>query len=46
VPDATIYHIYKTNDPTLDYLFFQSTSGTTYLLDPAEEKAFFIITAE
>ncbi|MCB5261319.1 MAG: hypothetical protein M0Q16_09025, partial [Candidatus Cloacimonetes bacterium] len=46
VPNATIYHIYKTNDPTLDYLFFQSTSGTTYLLDPAEEKAFFKITAE
>ena len=46
VPNATIYHIYKSNDPTLDYLLFESTSGTTYLLDPAEEKAFFKITAE
>ncbi|MDD3562127.1 MAG: hypothetical protein PHR32_00440 [Candidatus Cloacimonetes bacterium] len=46
VPNATIYHIYKSNDPTLDYLLFESTSETTYLLDPAEEKAFFKITAE
>lgn len=46
VPSATTYRIYKSDDPTLDYQFFGSTSETSYLLNPAEGKAFFKITAE
>lgn len=46
VPEASVYHIYKSNDPTLDYELFDTISGTSYILDPAETKAFFKITAE
>ncbi|MDY0127166.1 MAG: hypothetical protein RBR69_03415 [Candidatus Cloacimonadaceae bacterium] len=46
VANANTYNIYKANDPTMGYLLFDSTNGTEYLLDPAEEKAFFKITAE
>ncbi len=46
VPDASVYHIYKSNDPSQDYELFDSISGTSCSLDPAEAKAFFKITAE
>jgi hypothetical protein len=46
IPYARKYNIYKTNDPSMDYTHFKSISGTSYVADPAESKAFFKITAE
>jgi len=46
VPDASVYHIYKSNDPSQDYGLFDSISGTSYNLEPTEAKAFFKVTAE
>ena len=46
VPGATMYHIYMSNDPTADYLLFDTTNATTLPLSPVQSKAFFKITAE
>ncbi|MDD5316746.1 MAG: hypothetical protein PHX33_07005 [Candidatus Cloacimonetes bacterium] len=46
IPYARKYNLYKTNDPSTDYIHFKSISGSSYVVDPAENKAFFKITAE
>lgn len=46
VPGATLYRIYKANDPYGVYLPVATSSGTSYTLDTADNKAFFEIKAE
>lgn len=46
LPGASMYHIYKSNDPEAGYLLLDSIDGTSYILDQTEAKAFFKITAE
>lgn len=46
VPFATLYRIEKASDPYGDFTAFDTTNGTSLILDSADSKAFFKITAE
>jgi len=46
VPGATLYNIYKSDDPTQNFQLMGSTIETRYNPDPVDSKAFFKITAE